>query len=339
VKGEMKGKCFYANNAAGARGLCNIPINTHSWRYPSQADPGFVCGKVKPKVFQGKLGAKNGVKAATYVFMRMTLTARSGKYADQMKAHCSKVGMRPVCEHRNYCKNDKAALYLGQTHHLGYPGHRYNTGWFPSGWTSIRAEWNGMCNYAAKVQGGGNALCNLPGNSHSWQGTGYNPGFICGANAKPCTSTQVANSDKSKRGSIAGKAGTSIKVTCNTGFSGGGMAQCQPNGKFNTVKCQKLQCASTRVLNSNKAGTGSIKGAVGARVTVKCNSGFDGGGTAVCGNDGRFKTSGIQCRKKCGKCEKCEGKLNSCQRADGDSDGKITIEDLLILLSQYGNKC
>ena len=60
-----------------------------------------------------------------------------------------------------------------------------------------------MCNYAAKVQGGGNALCNLPGNSHSWQGTGYNPGFICGANAKPCTSTQVANSDKSKKGSIA----------------------------------------------------------------------------------------------------------------------------------------
>ena len=63
------------------------------------------------------------------------------------------------------------------------PGHRDRNGYFPAGWDAIADNWKGMCGYAAKVQGGGNALCNLPLNSHSWQATGYNPGFICGRGA------------------------------------------------------------------------------------------------------------------------------------------------------------
>ena len=60
------------------------------------------------------------------------------------------------------------------------PGHRNNNKYFPSGWDEIADHWKGMCGYAAKVQGGGNALCNVPVNSHSWQGTGYPASFICG---------------------------------------------------------------------------------------------------------------------------------------------------------------
>ena len=111
----------------------------------------------------------------------MKLTAKSGKYSDQMIAHCSKIGMKPVCEHRSYCKNDVDSIYIGQDHHLSHPSHRLNNRYFPSGWNEIKTNFNGLCYYAAKVQGGGNALCNKPSNSHSWQGTGYNPGFMCGS--------------------------------------------------------------------------------------------------------------------------------------------------------------
>merc|ERR1711964_377968 len=106
-----------------------------------------------------------------------------GRVHGIMIADCKKLGMKPVCDHRN-----------------SYPGHRNNIGWFPSGWSEVKDMWNGMCNYAAKLQGGGNALCNVPSNTHSWQGAGYNPGFICGAVAKGCTDTQVANSNKAKSG-------------------------------------------------------------------------------------------------------------------------------------------
>ena len=59
------------------------------------------------------------------------------------------------------------------------PGHRNNNKWYPSGWDEIADNFKGMCMYAAKVQGGGNALCNVPINSHSWQGTGYPGSFVC----------------------------------------------------------------------------------------------------------------------------------------------------------------
>ena len=96
---------------------------------------------------------------------------------------CSKLGMKPVCEHRAYCLNDKNSIFIGQTHHLSYPPHRRNKGWVPAGFPSVSDNWRGLCNYAAKVQGGGNALCNIPINSHSWQGTSRNPGFMCARGA------------------------------------------------------------------------------------------------------------------------------------------------------------
>ena len=70
----------YANNAAGQRGLCNIPINTHSWRYPNQANPGFMCAKENVKEFQGTLGARKGIPARKYSFqvVRLAADAKSG---------------------------------------------------------------------------------------------------------------------------------------------------------------------------------------------------------------------------------------------------------------------
>merc|ERR1719409_1406960 len=156
IQDKFNGLCVYSNNAAGARGLCNIPINTHSWRYPSQADPGFICGKQQNVMFSGFLAARNGVSARQYNFKVTRLTDKSGKFADGMIAKCAELGMKPVCDHPSYCAKDPTALYIGQDHHIGYPGHRNNNRYFPSGWDEIADHWKGMCNYAAKVQGGGN---------------------------------------------------------------------------------------------------------------------------------------------------------------------------------------
>ena len=38
------GLCSYTGSARGNYALCNIPKNTHAWRNPGQANPGFICG-------------------------------------------------------------------------------------------------------------------------------------------------------------------------------------------------------------------------------------------------------------------------------------------------------
>ena len=74
------------------------------------------------------LGAKNGVPARKYKFQIVRASSTSGRYRDIMVRDCAKRGMKPVCDHPNYCKTDKKAIYLGQTHHVAYPGHRHNRG-------------------------------------------------------------------------------------------------------------------------------------------------------------------------------------------------------------------
>ena len=44
---------------------------------------------------------------------------------------CGKVGMKPVCDHPSYCRNDRNALYMGQRAHLEYAPHRGNAAYFP----------------------------------------------------------------------------------------------------------------------------------------------------------------------------------------------------------------
>ena len=130
--------------------------------------------------FAGSLGARDGVSAKQYKFAVRAISTTSGSYSAAMRTECNKYGMKPVCDHRNYCKNDGGALYLGQAHHISYPPHRNINSWFPTGWSSIRSNWNGLCNYAANAHGN-HALCNMPTNTHSWRTPAQaNPGFVCG---------------------------------------------------------------------------------------------------------------------------------------------------------------
>jgi len=52
-----------------------------------------------------------------------------------------------------------------------------------------------------------------------------------------CTPTQVANSDKSDAGSIAGNVGDSVFVTCDGGYSGGGAWTCGVDEQFSGTGC------------------------------------------------------------------------------------------------------
>ena len=71
-----------------------------------------------------------------------------------------------MCDN-THCKGDAASLYLGQapSFSISEPVHRnndessYPPSW-PSGWSSIRSNWDGMCVYTGY---GNSAMCSVPG--------------------------------------------------------------------------------------------------------------------------------------------------------------------------------
>jgi hypothetical protein len=383
IRQQWNGLCSYTGNANGNYALCNIPVNTHAWRHPGQANPGFVCGK--PGSFTVKLGAKNGAKAGEYKFTIGSLQSRGGKYSDRMVQTCNIYKMKPICDHPSWCKNNKQSLYIGQSGHMAYAPHRNNLGYLPSGLAPYRNMWSNLCSFSGNANGN-YAICNIPSNTHAWRHPGQaNPGFMCGATASQCAASQVANSNFAKKGSIKGATGATITVKCNNNFEGGGKVTCGPNGKFTTVSCKKQEiCASKKVANSNKSG-GTGKIASGKTVSITCKSGYTGGGKLLCAYKKWFWDVGGECKKKqcdsikiansnkangsgdgkvgdkisvkcndgytgsnsltCGSNQKwsaltCKKKSapNKC-KGDVDGNNKVNIEDLLILLGNYGKTC
>ena len=137
------------------------------------------CACTASIVTTAKLGAKNGVLANTYTFRVTTASSTSGSYSSIMIKDCAKHGMKPVCDYPGYCKNDNAALYIGQTYHIAYAPYRNINSYFPSGWSSIKDKWSGLCVYVAKANGN-YALCNQPTNSHAWRQASQSKNFMCG---------------------------------------------------------------------------------------------------------------------------------------------------------------
>ena len=170
IKSKFKGMCYYTASHGGENALCNIPENTHAWLRPSTnaAANKFMCGKaLHSEEFVASLGAKNGVPAQAYKFAIVEASSTSGNYKTQMVKDCKVLGMKPVCDHPNYCKSDKEALYIGQTHHMSHGSQYNNAGYMPSGFDTIKSKFKGMCYYTAS-HGGENALCNIPENTHAW---------------------------------------------------------------------------------------------------------------------------------------------------------------------------
>ena len=82
---------------------------------------------------------------------------------------CGLLDMKPVCEHPSYCGSDREkSLYIGQASHLSYSPYRNINSWFPSGFAPAKSLFYRQmtCYYSGNNRG--NALCNVPINSHGW---------------------------------------------------------------------------------------------------------------------------------------------------------------------------
>ena len=150
-----------------------------------------------PGSFTVRLGnGRYGVRAATYTFISRKLLSTAGKYSDLMIQACRAVGMKPVCDHPSYCRNDINSLYIGQYTHIGDTPSRDSKkrSWFPLGWSSIARRWVGLCNYANQVRGHVNdAICNIPSSKYVWANpTQFNPGFMCGSGHAAAGATMVS---------------------------------------------------------------------------------------------------------------------------------------------------
>merc|ERR1712072_723309 len=180
IMNKFDGTCAYTGAHGGGKALCNIPKNSHSWKTASQART-FMCAKVETEngaPFHVALGAKNGVPARKYIFQRVAASEDNGAYSRVMIRDCKRHGMKPICDHPSYCKNDKKVIYLGQSGHVEYPGHRKNNGMFPKGWSKHARKFDRLCAYTGKAHGN-KALCNMPKNSHSWRKPSEAQSFMC----------------------------------------------------------------------------------------------------------------------------------------------------------------
>ena len=89
--------------------------------------------------FDATLQSKHGVPARSYTFQLVKATSSGGSFTDNYVKECAKINMKPLCDHRNYCRNDGRAMYIGQDHHVAHGGHMRNNGYFPSGWDQIKS--------------------------------------------------------------------------------------------------------------------------------------------------------------------------------------------------------
>jgi hypothetical protein len=207
IRNQWAGLCSYTGAANGNRALCNAPANSHTWKSPIQADPGFMCARViRGLPFRASLGgvASAGVAAATYEFqmaMPVGYSNEGSKYAVLMKAACKQYGMKPVCDHRSYCGIDADAIYLGQPGHMA-SAPRTSAAKLPAGFAKIRHHWASLCSYTSHYyNSGARALCNRPLTSISWwDPRQYNPGFMCAKDVSDNKNCYVDLPAKTMRG-------------------------------------------------------------------------------------------------------------------------------------------
>ena len=181
---------------------------------------------------------------------------------------------------RAQCSAEDCATCITQT----IPGSLYGT--YPCGFCAS----SGACNAgiagirASCVDGAANSGWNelTNGATCAPQCPG-NPG------CPECAAQQVAHSDK---GTAAMQCpvtipGTTCSVTCDTGFSGGGLMTCATVGSetaWSTVTCGLTPtCAATTFENSD---TECPAGEEGATCSVECAHQVEGGGTITCTTEG-----------------------------------------------------
>lgn len=149
------------------------------------------------------LGARNGVSASDYTFIVTKTTQNGGIFSTASENACSAVGMKPICDHRSYCKTNPKALYIGQDHHFAYPPHRRSTGYFPSGWNNQELGgrygfFENVCTYCSPASN--SALC-AEGDSHAWRQP--TPGRLVACGKKGKETLRVIKGSEFKEANIA----------------------------------------------------------------------------------------------------------------------------------------
>merc|ERR1719253_1119347 len=130
------------------------------------------------KTVSGYLRRKNGSKSGRYTFRVMKTSAKSGSYTNIMVNTCRKAGMKPVCDHRSYCRTDRRSIYIGQTHHMAHAPHR-RARWMPAGWRRLKRSFpRKFCTFTGRHGGNHRALC-TNGGSHYWAAPRRNNRILC----------------------------------------------------------------------------------------------------------------------------------------------------------------
>merc|ERR1711988_1647838 len=129
-----------------------------------------------------RLGPKNGVPARRYSFREMRYQGHhGGDYSATAIKGCRQNGhgWKPVCDHPSYCRNDRNAIYIGQSHHMAYGGH-WNNNYMPHGLFVYKNQFrrDGMCYYTGNHGGRHRNLC-AHGNSHTWRTATQNRYYMC----------------------------------------------------------------------------------------------------------------------------------------------------------------
>ena len=102
-------------------------------------------------------------------------------------------------------------------------------------------------------------------------------------------------------GAVSGSVGDVVHVACSRGYTGGGDAQCGPNGTFTTVSCAPVDCgppnASSHLMIADPNCSDTTFAGTCAPTCVR---GYAGDPAAVCGADGRWHWGG-PCLRECGR--------------------------------------
>jgi hypothetical protein len=147
-----------------------------------------MCAKTPPykpdEPFEGQLDSRNGQNAGVYKFQRLRVQYANGNYDAIMVNDCSKQGMKPLCDHPSYCKNDPKTVYIGQDQHISHMPHFNSVSYFPRGWAELKGKFpSTFCTYTGPHGSAAKSLCTT-GGSHSWQTPAGNGEFMC-AKAPP----------------------------------------------------------------------------------------------------------------------------------------------------------
>jgi hypothetical protein len=191
---ELKGKfpdefCAYSGpHGSAAKTLCTSG-NSHAWQSISTSNREIMCAVAPPykpdPPFSGALGSRNGANAGVYKFQKIKVERQSGNYDTIMVNECGKKGMKPLCDHPSYCKNDLKTVYIGQDQHMAYPPHRNTVSYFPAGWAELKEKFpSAFCAYTGPHGSAANTLC-TSGGSHAWQNIGNSNREIMCAIAPP----------------------------------------------------------------------------------------------------------------------------------------------------------